>query len=208
MKMSRVFTIVLPGLLIASFGVTGCYQGETSSKPPIRIDRGMGDQPKYLPQARSAFFKDGATMREPVLGTVARGEFHGDIVYYTGKDEKGNYVKTFPDTVNVDMALLKRGQERFNIYCSPCHSRLGDGRGIVVSRGMVPPPNFHDQRFLDMPGGQIFETVTNGLRNMPSYRFQVPVHDRWAIIAYIRALQRSESASIKDVPESMRDKLK
>ena len=208
MKISRLTKYAIPGLMLVSFAISGCYQGEPSSKPPIRIDRGMGVQPKYLPQSRSAFFKNGATMREPVPGTVAQGEFHKDVAYYTGKDEKGNYVKTFPDTVVVDMALLKRGQERFNIYCSPCHSRLADGRGIVVSRGMVPPPSFHDKRFLDMPGGQFFETMTNGLRNMPSYRFQVPVHDRWAIIAYIRALQRSENATIKDVPEAMRDKVK
>ena len=183
MSVSRLLKYVLPGLAVMAFALTGCYQGEPSDNRPIRIDRGMANQPKYSPQSRSAFFEDGATMREPVPGTVARGEYHEDIAYYTGKDANGNYVKTFPDTVFVNMELLKRGQERFNIYCSPCHSRVGDGRGIVVSRGMVPPPNFHDQRFLEMPGGQFFETITNGLRNMPSYRFQVPVHDRWAIIA-------------------------
>ena len=106
------------------------------------------------------------------------------------------------------MQLIERGQQRFNIYCSPCHGRTGDGRGIVVQRGLLPPPSFHDDRLRKVGDGHIFDVISNGIRNMPSYRAQIPVDDRWAIVSYFRALQRSQNASINDVPAEMRGAIK
>lgn len=102
------------------------------------------------------------------------------------------------------MQLLQRGQERFNIYCSPCHGKTGDGKGIIVQRGMLPPPSFHEARLLQAPDGHFFDVISNGIRNMPTYRHQIPVSDRWAIVAYLRALQRSQNATINDIPVDLR----
>ena len=101
-----------------------------------------------------------------------------------------------------------RGQERFNIYCSPCHSRLGDGKGMVVQRGMFPPPTYHQARIRDIEDGHIFDVITNGIRNMPSYKSQIPVSDRWAIFNYLRVLQRSQNGELKTIAESERAKIK
>jgi mono/diheme cytochrome c family protein len=106
------------------------------------------------------------------------------------------------------MELLKRGQERFNIFCSPCHGRLGDGKGIVVERGYSPPPTFHSDRVRSFPDGHIFDVITNGIRNMPPYGPQIPASDRWAIVAYFRALQRSQNATVNDIPVELRDQVK
>ncbi|MFQ5452688.1 MAG: c-type cytochrome [Candidatus Zixiibacteriota bacterium] len=195
-------------LSVTAFALSGCYQERPSERPPIHLNPNMDNQPKYRPQAESNFFEDGATMRLPVAGTVARGELRDNYEFYAGKNWKGNFINDFPDTVKLDMQLIKRGQERFNIYCSPCHSRVGDGKGIMVSHGYLPPPTFHQERLIKMPNGQLFDIITNGVRNMPAYRFQVPVADRWAIISYIRALQRSQTATIDDVPQQIREEIK
>ncbi len=195
-----------PGILIALVLIAGCFRGLPSDKPPIHIIRDMFNQPRYNPQAESRFFPDSAAMREPEPGTVAWHGADDDSVYFHGVDSKGNLVKQSP--VPVTLKLLKRGQQRFNIYCSPCHSRLGDGKGIVVSRGFLPPPSFHTDRIRNFPDGQIFDTITNGVRNMRSYGSQVKVADRWAIVSYIRALQLSQNAPLEDVPQEMRGNLK
>ena len=166
----------------------------------------MDRQQKYRAQAYSPFFDDGATMRVPVAGTVARGELRDDDVFYRGKTAAGDFVRKGP--LPVTMQLLERGQERYDIYCSPCHSRVGDGRGIMVTRGYVPPPSFHTDRIREFPDGQIFDVISNGVRNMPSYRHQIPPGDRWAIAAYLRAVQRSQKASVEDIPVELRDKVK
>jgi mono/diheme cytochrome c family protein len=106
------------------------------------------------------------------------------------------------------MNNLKRGQERYNIYCSPCHSRVGDGRGIMINKGYLPPPSFHIDRIREMPDGQVYDVITNGVRNMPSYRHQVNPGDRWAIVTYVRALQKSRNATISDIPEEKLEELK
>lgn len=186
--------------------VFGCARERPSSKPPIHLNPNMDSQPKYKAQSENDFFENGSSMRPPVPGTVARGDLRADNALYLGQDSRGNFIKTNPLTVN--MNLLKRGQERYDIYCSPCHSRVGDGRGIMVERGYVPPPSFHDERIRTMPDGQIFDVITHGIRNMPSYANQIPVMDRWAIIAYMRALERSQNATIDDIPVEMRDKIK
>lgn len=192
--------------LLITLTAGGCFRGQPSRKPPIHLNPNMDHQPKYEAQQKSEFFTDGATMRIPVLGTVARGELRDDDVYYTGKDKNGKFIKKIP--LDVTLQLLQRGQERFNIYCAPCHSRIGDGQGIISKYGYVPPVTFHSDRIRQMPDGEIFNVITNGVRNMPSYRHQIPVSDRWAIISYVRALQRSQNATVDDVPIQMRKNLK
>jgi mono/diheme cytochrome c family protein len=145
-------------------------------------------------------------MRQPVDGTVARGYLREDTEYYEGKNAKGEFINNVP--IEIDMNMLERGQERYNIYCSPCHSLVGDGRGILVKKGYLPPPSFHIDRIRAMPDGQIYDVITNGVRNMPSYRQQINPDDRWAIVGYMRALQRSQNAAKSDIPEEMRDELK
>lgn len=189
--------------------VLGCTRGMPSAKPPIHPNQNMDDQPKYKPQASSEFFVNGQAMRLPVDGTVARGWLHEDVVYYTGKTKDGNLVKKNP--VPVTLPLIKRGQQRFNIYCSPCHGRTGEAqgiKGIVVQKGMLAPPSFHEQRLRDVEDGHIFDVITNGIRNMPPYKYQIPVEDRWAIVAYFRALQLSQNAKAEDVPAAVRQDLK
>lgn len=195
--------LVLAGLVVV---LGGCMRNTPSERTPLYLDRGMGRQPKYKPQSKSIFFADSATMRMPVEGTIPRGFLRDSQVYYTGIVSDTTPVAKNP--VPITLELLQRGQERFNIYCSPCHSRLGDGQGIVVQRGYIPPPNFHDDRIRNFPDGHIYQVITNGIRNMPAYRYQIPPADRWAIVAYLRALQRSQNATIQDVPPELRGTLK
>jgi mono/diheme cytochrome c family protein len=161
----------------------------------------MQDQPRYKPLAASDFFKDGASARPLVPDTVARGHERLDSLLYTGKVD-GVVVDEFP--VPVTKAVLDRGQERFNIFCSPCHGALGDGDGMVVRRGFRTPPSYHLDRLRDAPVGHFFDVMTNGFGAMQDYRAQVPVPDRWAIAAYIRALQLSQHATTADVPPAER----
>jgi hypothetical protein len=164
----------------------------------------MHDQAKYEPLEQSDFFGDQRSSRAPVEGTVARGQLREDEHFYTGKTNN-QPVHTFPMELNEQ--LLKRGQERYNIYCSPCHDQTGQGLGMVVQRGFKRPPSFHIQRLVNMPVGHYYDVITNGFGVMASYAEQVPPEDRWAITAYIRALQVSQNATIADVPEQERTKL-
>lgn len=197
----RVKNILLLVALLAVL-IAGCGQGRPSDNSPLSVDRGMATQPKNKPFGESRFYSDGSAMRLPVPGTVAQGYLNDDVAYLTGKDEKGNFVKSVP--VSITRSLLKRGQERFDIYCSPCHSRLGDGKGIMITRGYLPPPTFHDERMRKLPEGHIFDVISHGIRNMPSYGHQISVSDRWAIVAYMRALQKSQNARIEDIPAELR----
>jgi mono/diheme cytochrome c family protein len=199
---------VIPVLvsIVITMLAAGCFRGMPSDKPPIKIVKGMDNQPKYKPQSSSAFFPDGAAMRTPVPGTVARGQLHEDSAFFAGLDDKGQFLQTAP--MHITPQLLQRGRERFDIYCSPCHGRLGDGNGIVVERGYIPPPSFHGDRLRQVADGYIFDVITNGVRNMPSYADQVPPEDRWAIVVYLRALQRSQNARLGDVPEELRGKIR
>ncbi len=161
----------------------------------------MHNQPKFVPLRESSFFPDHRSERPLVDGTVARGEIETDELLYTGKTG-GQDATAFPFPVTWD--VMRRGQERFNIYCSPCHSRTGDGDGMVVRRGFRAPPSFHIDRLRQAPVGHFFDVITNGFGAMPDYRPQIPVRDRWAIIAYIRALQASTAGGIADVPAERR----
>jgi mono/diheme cytochrome c family protein len=164
----------------------------------------MHDQPKYLPLRQSAFFNDARSARPVVDGTVARGHLHDDDLLYAGKSN-GADATMFP--FRVDGPLMARGQERFNIYCSPCHGRTGQGDGMVVRRGYRHPPSFHQDRLRDAPVGHFFDVITNGFGAMPDYAAQIRAEDRWAIVAYVRALQLSGHATLADVPSSERDKI-
>ena len=164
----------------------------------------MHDQPKYQPLERSTFFLDQQASRSPVAETVARGELWDDTLLYTGKVD-GSDALFFP--FRVDESVMARGQERFNIYCSPCHGRTGLGDGMVVRRGFRRPPSFADERLRQAPIGHFFDVMTNGFGAMPDYAAQVKVADRWAIIAYVRALQLSAHAPLDDVPAAERGRL-
>ena len=157
----------------------------------------MQNQPYQRPLQESDFYADKSSARPLVEGTVARGHEGADTYFYTGKigKEDGNYMP-FPVTAEV----LQRGQQRFNIYCSPCHGEAGDGNGMIVQRGLKHPPSYHSERLRKAPIGYFFDVMTNGFGAMLDYSQQVPPQDRWAIAAYIRALQLSQGATRADVP--------
>jgi mono/diheme cytochrome c family protein len=165
----------------------------------------MHDQPKYIPLRESAFFGDARSARPVVAGTVARGELREDALLYTGK-VNGTDATIFP--FRIDNVVMARGQERFDIYCSPCHGRTGSGDGMIVRRGFRRPPTYHDDRLRNAPIGHFFDVISNGFGAMPDYASQITAEDRWAIVAYIRALQLSEHATVADVPADQREKMR
>lgn len=164
----------------------------------------MHDQPRYKPLAGTGFFGDGRSARPVVEGTVARGHLRIDTARFTGKVD-GQDVESFPFPITKED--LMRGQQRFNIYCSPCHSRLGDGNGMVVRRGFRQAASYHSEKLIKAPVGHFFDVITNGFGAMPSYAARVEPDDRWRIAAYIRVLQLSENATLKDVPIDKRAEL-
>ena len=164
----------------------------------------MHDQPNYQPLEASAFFGDTSASRPMVEGTVARGQLREDTLLYTGRVD-GNPSLMFPFTV--DAAVMERGRDRFNIYCSPCHGQTGMGDGMVVRRGYRHPPVLSEDRLRDAPPGYFFDVISNGFGAMPDYAAQIKVEDRWAIVAYIRALQLSAHATVDDVPAADRPRL-
>ena len=161
----------------------------------------MHDQPRYKPYAASTFFADGTSARPQVPGTVARGQLDADEQLYTGRVD-GQFAATFPFAITE--ATLERGQQRFDIYCAPCHGLAGYGDGMVVRRGFKKPPALHSERHRASAPGYYFDVMTRGFGAMPSYAAQVSVDDRWAIVAYIRALQLSQHAPLDDVPGAER----
>lgn len=165
----------------------------------------MRDQPRYNPLSVSSFFPDNASARPVVPGTVPDNYDVTNEWFYTGKTPDGQYVTVFPFPIT--MEVLKRGQERFNIYCSPCHGLSGMGNGMIVQRGFSPPPSYHQDRLRNAPVGHFVDVITNGFGQMYSYAYRVKPADRWAIAAYIRALQLSQNASINDVPAADQQKL-
>jgi Cytochrome C oxidase, cbb3-type, subunit III len=165
----------------------------------------MHDQPKYEALEASTFFPDGRASRPLVSGTVARGQLREDTHLYEGK-VSGKPAETFP--FPIDLKTLERGQQRYNIYCSPCHDRVGNGNGMVVRRGFRPPPSYHIERLRKVPPGYLYDVITNGFGAMQDYAAQIPVRDRWAIVAYVRALQLSQNATLNEVPESERPNLR
>ena len=164
----------------------------------------MADQPSYRPLQKSTFFGDERSARPLVEGTVAQGQLRADEPFYTGKSG-GELVATLP--VPLTKELLARGRQRFDIFCSPCHDRTGGGNGIIAQRGYRHPPSYHIDRLRQAPIGHFFEVITNGFGSMSDYAAQIPPADRWAIAAYIRALQLSQNATLSDVRPEARQAL-
>jgi mono/diheme cytochrome c family protein len=182
----------LVAVLLVAACVAGCRQD-------------MHDQPKARPLRPSAFFEDGRSSRPFVEDTVARGQIPEDVAVATGRRD-GKYLASLPLPRN--MALLTRGRERFDIYCAPCHDRVGTGYGMIVQRGFQQAASFHTDRLREIPDGYLFEVITRGFGAMPSYAEQVPVEDRWAIVSYIRALQLSQNARASELPPADQGKLR
>ena len=180
-------------------------RGRVTRRPPIELFPDMNRQPKLRPQNVSEFFADGRTSRRPVPGAIALDDHYQDSPENTGKvTGTTNFVETLP--VPVTAALLERGHQRFNINCSPCHGQQADGNGVIkkLNVGLSTIANLQDKRILEMADGEIFNTITYGKNTMMPYGINVPIEDRWAIIAYLRALQLSRLGTVDDVPEQYR----
>jgi len=208
-------------LVVLAVSILG-FRGSISTKPPLELIPDMDHQAKYKPQAESPFFADGRADRPLPAGVVAFGRvstapegkpvadatfLHSDDATYIGKNADGSWVTGFPKSVKVDARFMARGQDRFTIYCAPCHGALGDGNGITKQYGMGATPGYHDDRLRKMAEGEIFNTITNGKGNMLSQADKLSAEDRWAVIAYVRALQRAENGTAADVPPSHKAEL-
>lgn len=200
-------------LVVLLLSVMG-FRGMTSTLPPIEVFPDMDHQAKYKPQATSKFFADGRADRPLPAGVVPRGRtvaadadyLRADDARYAGKNADGSFVKGFP--VEVTETMIRRGQSRYAIYCAPCHGALGDGNGITKSYGMLTTPTYHDDRLRGMAEGEIFNTITNGKNTMFPYADKLSPDERWAVVAYVRALQRAHHATLNDVPLEQRGGLK
>src|SRR5262249_6991094 len=187
---SRAFSPIVATVFVALCGIllVGCS-----------LKQDMAMQPKNRPLTPSDFFEDGRSERPILENTVARGSLADDALY-VAKDSN-----TFP--LPVTQELMERGQDRYKIFCSPCHGLQGDGNGMIVMRGMKHPPSYHEPRLRQVPNGYIFDVITNGFGAMLNYSAQIPVRDRWAIVAYVRALQLSRNAKMSDLPPDVREKV-
>ena len=183
--------VPLTALALCGLVLTGCR-------------RDMQDQPKYKPLGQSTFFPDGRMSRPLIVGTVPRGALNVNTGFYEGK-VNNELIDYFP--IPVDKALMLRGQNRYEIYCTPCHGRVGNGLGMIVRRGLKQPPSYHIDRLRTAPVGHFFDVMTNGYGAMLSYSAQIQPRDRWAIIAYVRALQYSQNANINDLPPDIRTQI-
>ena len=184
---TRAKRFLLAVAALAALGAAGCRQD-------------MHDQPKLQANEKSEFFSDGRASRPPVDGSVARGELREDAHLYTGFVD-GELASTFPFEVTHE--VIDRGHQRFDIYCSPCHGRLGDGQGTVVQRGFQRPPSYHIERLRQSPAGHFYNVIANGKGRMYSFNDRIQPNDRWAIVAYIRALQLSQNVSTDELPAAV-----
>ncbi len=192
-------------LFVSIFG----FRGTTFTAPPIEVFPewafpGMKLQPKLRPQAESKFFADGRSDRAPVEHTVMRGMLREDDHLNRGKDASGAFARGFPAALTVDLKFVQRGKDRYEIYCAPCHSSVGDGVGITKQYGMGATPTYHDKRLREMPEGELYNTITVGSpnKNMQSYADKLVPEDRWAVVAYVRALQRAQQGTVADVTDA------
>ena len=193
-----IYILVIVGVVSVA-GLRGSY----SSKPPLEVFPDMDRQNKLRPQAANSFFANGQTSQLHVDGTIARGDAFQDIPFNTGTiTGTTNFVASVP--VTISKSLLERGRQRYDINCAPCHGTLGDGKGVTTLYGMVAVANFHDPRLVKMSAGEIFNTITNGKNLMGPYGANIDIDDRWAIVAYLRALQRSRLAELDEIPEEER----
>ena len=203
----RYFLLMFVLCVVVTVAIAG-RRGSLSRRPPIELFPDMNRQPKLRPQSPDDFFADGRSSRQPIAGTIAREDIHyADLPVNTGKiTGTTNFIETIP--VAVTAQLLDRGQQRFNINCSPCHGRQADGNGVVKKLGLATVANLHDKRIVELKDGEIFNTITYGKNTMGPYGANVTVEDRWAIVAYVRALQLTQLGLVDDVPEAMRSTLK
>jgi mono/diheme cytochrome c family protein len=192
--------------VVAFSSILGACSNFPSRQPPIQIWLDMKKQAKYKAQAESQFFADGRSSRRPMEGTVSQESYRPDEAYSTGLNADNTYVARNPEPITPE--LLKLGQTKFNIYCAPCHDRTGSGRGIVPSKAVWVPGNMHDERIVNFVDGELYHVISNGRRSMPAYRYQVGEKDRWAIVAYIRALQRTQRGTMQDVPADLQAKVR
>lgn len=188
----KISASVLAGFALCALALSGCDE-------LVRQD--MANQPKNRPESPSDFFSDGRSVRPIIENTVARGSLENDV-YNVPKDFAG-----FPPAVKVNEKLLQRGEDRYKIFCTPCHGLQGDGLGMIAARGMKHPPSYHIDRLRQAPNGYFYDVVSNGFGAMYSYGDRIPPADRWAIVAYVRALQLSRAAKVADLPSDLRQKL-
>lgn len=216
----RYFFSLLLMFGVFALGVAG-FRGSMTRRPPIEVFPDMDRQPKLRPQAEGGFFGDNRGSRLPVSGTIARSTpiavatAGGEVMVYPYQDlpvntgrvtGMTNFIENIP--LQISSELVKRGMDRFQINCLPCHGAVGDANGVARKFGMAVVANLHDPRLIKMTDGELFHVITNGRNLMSNYAAQVSIKDRWAIIAYVRALQRSRLASVDDVPEPLRSTLK
>jgi len=214
--MPRWFSIALVISVVLSLvplALIARKRASFTEKPRVHLVQDMDNQPRYRAQAANPLFADGRAMRLPVEGTVARGELRADDLYERGKTEAA-WLEGLPAGTTLSDELLLRGQQRYNVFCSPCHGLVGEGDGMVARRAdrlqegtWVPPASLHTELVRGRPDGHLFNTITHGIRTMPGYGSQIPVEDRWAVVAYLRALQLSQNARPEHVPESYRASL-
>ncbi|MDR8393215.1 c-type cytochrome [Aliifodinibius sp. S!AR15-10] len=195
LESSKILAILIVVLFL------GACRGQRFEQEPVHPNMNMDQQERFEAQEQNSFFADNRSMRQPVEGTISRGNLRQDPVFYQGINEDSSFVSEIP--VEVDKAFLYRGQNGYEVYCTPCHGKVGDGQGIVMTGqyGFVPAPTFHQERLRNVENGYLYSVIANGIRNMPAYAHQIKVQDRWAIVAYIRALQRSQYVPEEDIQE-------
>lgn len=197
MKVSKYLLFVAVALPL----VLSSCRGEKFKTQPIHPNLNMDQQRRFEPQEKNDFFADERAMRQPVDGTIPRGHLKQDKAYYQGITKDSSFVTDIP--VEVTKSFLYRGKDRYEVYCTPCHGITGDGNGIIMANnyGFVPAPSFHIDRLRNVNDGYIYSAIANGIRNMPAYGHQIPVKDRWAIVAYVRALQRSQNVPEEEIKQ-------
>ena len=203
--------LVTAFLVVLTISLLG-FRGTRFTNPPMDVFPewafpGMKRQPKVRPQGESQFFADGRADRPLPAGVVSRGALRNDDALFEGKASDGSWVRGFPASLTVDAHMIERGRQRYSIYCQPCHGAVGDGNGITKQYGMGATPTYHDPRLRDMAEGEIFNTITHGKGNMLSYADKVLPEDRWAVILYVRALQRAQTGTSADVPDAHKPEL-
>lgn len=194
----KVTKYLLFAALFLPLLLAGC-RGEKFKTQPIHPNLNMDQQKRFEPQEKNEFFSDNRAMRQPVEGTIARGKLKQDKAYYQGINEDSSFVSEIP--VDVTKSFIYRGKDRYEVFCTPCHGLAGDGNGIIMANnyGYVPAPSFHVDRLQNQKVGYFYSAIANGIRTMPSYASQIPVRDRWAIVAYVRALQRSQEVTEEEI---------
>ncbi len=203
MRHVYLVTLFVCVLLVSILG----FRGTTFTLPPLDVFPewafpSMEHQPKLRPQSASKFFADGRADRTPPAHTVARGMLRLDDHLYAGKDASGAFAASIPASLNVTRDFIARGQDRYQIYCLPCHGATGDGNGITKRYGMGATPTYHDPRLRTMPDGELYNTITAGKNTMQPYADKLSPEDRWAVVAYVRALQRAQQGTAADVVDA------